>query len=162
MVQDACLTSKRPLVRLQSPQQKTMIWRGGVVGRSRWSEKPEALLSIELSPQVVFYRDSTMVSTGVSYASDSSSILFLGTRNNLCSLHETSVHETCKNIIIGQREISGTPYAMLQRQLNKCNDELQIILVKKIYGVIWKHACVKTGGRGSSPLYLQYLRKLQV
>ena len=76
------------------------------------------------------------------------------TRKNLCSLHETSVHETCKNIIIGQREISGTPYAMLQRQLNKCNDELQIILVKKIYGVIWKHACVKTGGRGSSPLYL--------
>ena len=53
------------------------------------------------------------------------------TRKNLCSLHETSVHETCKNIIIEQREISGTPYAMLQRQLNKCNDELQIILVKK-------------------------------
>ena len=26
----------------------------GVVGRSRGSEKPEALLSIELSPQVVF------------------------------------------------------------------------------------------------------------
>ena len=84
------------------------------------------------------------------------------TRDNLCSLHETSVHETCKILIIAQREISGTPYAMLQRQLNKCNDELQIILVKKIYGVIWKHACVKTGGRGSSPLYLQYLRKLQV
>ena len=103
-----------------------------------------------------------MVSTGVSYASDSSSILFLGTRNNLCSLHETSVHETCKNLIIVQRDVSGTPYAMLQRQLNKCNDELQIILVKKIYGVIWKHACVKTGGRGSSPLYLQYLRKMQV
>ena len=102
-----------------------------------------------------------MVSTGISYASNSSSILFLGTRNNLCSLHETSVHETCKNIIIGQREISGTPYAMLQRQLNKCNDELQIILVKKIYGVIWKHACVKTGGRGSSPLYLLH-NKLQV
>ena len=76
------------------------------------------------------------------------------TRKNLCSLHETIVHETCKILIIGQREISGTPYAMLQRQLNKCNDELQIILVKKIYSVIWKHACVKTGGRGSSPLYL--------
>lgn len=33
---------------------KTIIRRGGVVGRSRGSEKPEALLSIELSPQVVF------------------------------------------------------------------------------------------------------------
>lgn len=76
------------------------------------------------------------------------------TRKNLCSLHETSVHETCKKLINVQREISGTPYAMLQRQLDKCKDELQIILVKKIYGVIWKHACVKTGGRGSSPLYL--------
>lgn len=98
----SCLSHKQNIAGSTpvSATKKSIIWRGGVVGRSRGSEKPEALLSIELSPQKGFYRDSTMVSTGVSYASDSSSILFLGTRKNLCSLHETRVHETCKNIIV--------------------------------------------------------------
>lgn len=46
----------------------------------------------------------------------------------------------------------GTLYAMLQRRLNKCKDELQIILAKKDIWCNGKHALVVSGGSGSSPL----------
>ncbi len=122
----------------------------------KWKYKFESCL------RHFFCRGSTTVSTGVSYASNGSSILSLGTRNHLCSLHDTSVHKTCKYLIeyTEERDIPKNCNEKFLVRYTQCYDGGQTSAMmscksswrKKIYGVMEARLMV-SGGRGSSPLY---------